>query len=324
MTPAAFWSHLLGHRGTLQPADELAKRGLKVAATDDGFVVTGRTYRFHQALKQAGGEWLAEERAWRFADADQLAAVAAVLDTPAASGLAENQAPWRPKPGSEHRERLRRTFMQAGPDALGDEELLELLLFFAVPRKDTRPLAQALLARFGDLGGVLAAEPARLAEVGGFDPQGSDRELTAVLFRLVRALGWRSQGEALKSRALIDTPEELARYLEVRLSHATVEAFHALFLDAGNRLIRDECLGQGTVDHTPLYPREVARRALELGAVAVILVHNHPSGDPTPSNEDVTTTRMVVEALAALNVTVYDHVVVGKGRQVSLRAEGLL
>ncbi len=324
MAPSTFWAHLLGHRGTLEPADELAKRGLKVRAIDDGFVVSGRTYPFHQALRQAGGEWLAEEKAWRFTNADQLASVAAVLDSPAATGLAENQAPWRPKPGSEHRERLRRAFLEADGEGLDDEALLELLLFFAVPRRDTRPLAQALLARFGDLAGVLAAEPARLAEVGGFDPQGPDRELAAVLFGLVRVLNQRAQGRKFTARALIDTPEELASYLASRLADSPIEAFHALFLDAGNRLIRDECLARGTVDHTPLYPRELARRALELGAVAVILVHNHPSGDPTPSAEDVATTRQVVEALAALNVSVYDHVVVGRGRQVSLRAEGLL
>ncbi|TVQ31634.1 MAG: DNA repair protein RadC [Geminicoccaceae bacterium] len=297
---------------------------MTATAKDGGVYVTGRTYPFHQVLRQAGGEWLAEEKAWRFADPDQLAAVAAVLDTPAASGLAENQAPWRPKPGTEHRERVRATFMAAAPDVLGDEELLELLLFHAVPKRDTRPLAQALLRSFGDLHGVLAAEPARLAEVTAFDPATTERELAAVLFRLVRTVGLRAQAEGFKSRPVIDSPEELERYLETSLAQAGIEAFHALFLDAGNRLIRDECLARGTVDHTPLYPRELARRALELGAVAVILVHNHPSGDPTPSSADIATTRQVVDALAALNVTVYDHLIVGKGRITSFRNQGLL
>jgi DNA repair protein RadC len=324
MAPSAFWTHLLGHRGTLAPADELAKRGLKVEAAEAGFRVTGRTFRFHQALRQAGGEWLAEEKAWRFADAEQLAALAAVLDTPAAAGLAENQAPWRPKPGSEHRERTLDAFLERGAAAFGDEELLELLLFFAIPRGNTRPLAQALLTAFGDLSGVLAAAPARLATVPGMAPEGDEVKRMAVLFGAVRAVGLRAQTETFRRRALIDSADELRRYLEGSLADATIESFHALFLDAGNRLIQDQCLATGTVDHTPLYRRELAKRALELGAVAVILVHNHPSGDPTPSAADVATTREAAEALAALDVTLYDHFVVGKGRLVSFREEGLL
>ncbi|MFW5680850.1 MAG: JAB domain-containing protein, partial [Pseudomonadota bacterium] len=322
MAPSAFWSHLLGHRGTLEPKDELAKRGLKVEADSAGFRVTGRTFRFHQALRQAGGEWLAEEKAWRFADAEQLAALAAVLDTPAAAGLAENQAPWRPKPGSEHRARTLEAFLARGAGAFGDEELLELLLFFAIPRGNTRPLAQALLQSCGDLSGVLAAEAAHLATVAGFPAEDDAVARTAALFGAVRAIGLRAQAETFKRRPLIDSADELHRYLQASLADARVESFHALFLDAGNRLLQDQCLATGTVDHTPLYRRELAKRALELGAVAVILVHNHPSGDPTPSAADIATTREAVEALAALDVTLYDHFVVGKGRLVSFREEG--
>ena len=323
MAAGTFWSRLLG-AGAATPADALARRGLEVVQDEAGFVVTGRTFRHRALLKQAGGEWLEATKAWRFADTGQLAALAALLDSPAAAGLAESAAPWRPKAPTSHRERQIEGFLEHGADALDDEDLLELLLFFAVARRDTRPLAAALVARFGDLAGVLGAPPADLAQVLEFDPNGNERTQALALFGLVRSVGLRAQAERFQARPLIDDPEALARYLDARLGHEPVEAFHALFLDAGNRLIRDVRMQKGTVDHTPLYPRELAKRALETNAVAVILVHNHPSGDPTPSPEDVATTRQVVEALAAINVTVYDHFVIGQGRQVSFRAAGLL
>jgi DNA repair protein RadC len=336
---ASFWSQLLKRRPEPQPAEELEAFGLEVQASDGGFTVTGDTYRHHRALRQAGGRWYPERKAWRFDDAEGLAAACALISQPAAAGLAEQHAAYRtpdgaaaapaaaPQWGSKHyhghRARLRARFLDTGADALADYELLELLLFFAVRVRDTKPLAKALIARFGGLAEVLAAEPARLTEVGDFKDD-DERHFAAVLFKLVRDIDVRARLAGLREAPLIGSPEELSDYLASALAHVSVEEFHALFLDTQNRLIRDERLGRGTVDHTPLYPREIAKRALELGAVAVILVHNHPSGDPTPSPEDLASTRRVVDALAAVDVAVYDHVVVGRAGQTSFRERGLL
>ncbi len=334
---APFWSQLLKKRASPQPAEELEAFGLEVQASQGGgFTVTGDTYRHHRALRQAGGRWYPERKLWRFDDAEGLAAACALISAPGAAGLAEPRAVYRtPEPanvdgagwGSKHyhghRARLRERFLDAGADALADYELLELLLFFAVRVRDTKPLAKALIARFGGLGGVLAAEPARLGEIDDFKTD-DERHFAAVLFKLVRDIDVRARRAGLREAPLIGSPEELEAYLASALAHATVEEFRALFLDTQNRLIRDERLGRGTVDHTPLYPREIAKRALELAAVAVILVHNHPSGDPTPSAEDLASTRRVVEALAAVDVAVYDHVIVGRAGQTSFRQRGLL
>lgn len=327
---AGFWSTFLRNRPHPQPSAELEDCGLFVAASDGGWVVTGDTYRHHRALRQAGGHWQADAKSWRFDDEESLAAVAALIRAPAVAGLAERHAGFgetQPPHGSKHyhghRDRLRQRFLDAGADALADYELLELLLFFSIRQRDTKPLAKALIARFGSLAAVLAAEPARLAEVPDFRDE-DERRFTAVLFKLVRQIDVRARRTGLSEMPVIGSPESLEAYLAAAFAHETVEEFHALFLDTQNRLIREERLGRGTVDHTPLYPREIAKRALELCAVAVILVHNHPSGDPTPSPEDIVTTRRVVEALSAINVMVYDHVIVGKARQTSFRAEGLL
>jgi DNA repair protein RadC len=332
---ASFWSQLLKKRAEPQPSDELEAFGLEVHASDGGFTVTGDTYRHHRALRQAGGRWYPERKAWRFDDAEGLAAACALISQPAAAGLAEQHAAYRtpeaPKTKAEwgtkhyhgHRSRLRERFLDAGAEALADYELLELLLFFAVRVRDTKPLAKELIARFGGLAEVLAAEPARLREIAGFKDD-DERHFASVLFKLVRDIDVRARLAGLREAPLIGSPEELSDYLASALAHETVEEFHALFLDTRNRLIRDERLGRGTVDHTPLYPREIAKRALELGAVAVILVHNHPSGDPTPSPEDLASTQRVVEALAAVDVAVYDHVVVGRAGQTSFRERGLL
>jgi len=332
---APFWSQLLRKRAEPQPADELEELGLEVRASDGGFTVTGDTYRHHRALRQAGGRWYPERKAWRFDDAEGLAAACALITAPGAAGLAEahaayrtpeapaSTAEWGSKHYHGHRARLRQRFLDAGADALADYELLELLLFFAVRVRDTKPLAKELIARFGGLGDVLASEPSRLGEIAAFKDD-DERHFASVLFQLVRDIDVRARLAGLREAPLIGSPEELSDYLASALAHETVEEFHALFLDTQNRLIRDERLGRGTVDHTPLYPREIAKRALELGAVAVILVHNHPSGDPTPSTEDLASTRRVVEALAAVDIAVFDHVVVGRGGQTSFRERGLL
>ncbi len=327
--------------------DRLARFGLAVEPADGGFVLRGGTYPLRHLLREAGGRWDAAARVWRL-DGEALTRLAGRLETLAeAGGLAERPANFaadgeaaRPEGRGRphyhgHRRRLRERFLRASGEALADYELLELLLFFSVWRRDTKPIAKDMLARFGSLGAVLAADPARYRECFGLDPtaagEGAARQVreddllfTRVLLKAVYELHKRVLAEAVREREVISSWSALLRYLEGTLAHEPREQFRVLFLDRKNRLIADEVQGRGTVDHTPLYPREVAKRALELGASAVILVHNHPSGDPTPSEADVAMTRRVVEALAAVGVTVHDHVVVGRGRHTSFRAAGLL
>lgn len=218
----------------------------------------------------------------------------------------------------DHRARLRERFEQAGPEALADYELLELMLFRTIPRRDTKPLAKALIARFGDLAGVLAAPPARIAEVEGAGAAvAQDLKVTHALFA-------RAQRETLKQRTIVSSWSQLLNYCRTNMAHAPREQFRVLFLDVKNQLIADEVLNEGTVDHAPVYPREIARRALELSSAAVILVHNHPSGDPKPSAQDVAITREIVAALEPLNVYVHDHLVIGRNGEASFKTLGLL
>ncbi len=218
----------------------------------------------------------------------------------------------------DHRARLRERFEQAGPEALADYELLELMLFRTIPRRDTKPLAKALIARFGDLAGVLAAPPARIAEVEGAGAA------VAQDLKLTHALLARAQRETLKRRTIVSSWSQLLNYCRTNMAHAPREQFRVLFLDVKNQLIADEVLNEGTVDHAPVYPREIARRALELSSAAVILVHNHPSGDPKPSAQDVAITREIVAALEPLNVYVHDHLVIGRNGEASFKTLGLL
>lgn len=224
-----------------------------------------------------------------------------------------------PKPHyHDHRQRLRDKFQEAGAGALADYELLELLLFRIIPRRDTKPLAKALIGRFGDLAGVLAAEPGRIAEVDGAGMAVAQElaVLQAVLERAAKA--------ELARRPLIGSWSQLISYCRLAMANAPREQFRVLFLDTKNQLIADEVLNEGTVDHAPVYPREVARRALEHSAASVILVHNHPSGDPRPSAADVQITREVVAAAKAVGVTVHDHLVIGRSGAVSFKTQGLM
>ncbi|MDZ4382297.1 MAG: DNA repair protein RadC [Parvibaculum sp.] len=216
-----------------------------------------------------------------------------------------------------HRERLRERFLKS-PGALPDYELLELILFRAVPRRDVKPLAKDLIARFGGFSEVINAEPARLRETKGV----SDAILTE--FRIVHETGLRlTQAKVLK-KEVIGSWDALIDYCTASMAHNPTEQFRILFLDRKNVLIADEVQQKGTVDHTPVYPREVVKRALELNASALILVHNHPSGDPTPSNADVQMTRQIVDTAKPLGIEVHDHLVVGKGRHASFRSLGLI
>jgi len=215
-----------------------------------------------------------------------------------------------------HRERLRER-AAAGLAALPDYELLELFLFRSLPQGDVKPLAKALIDRFGGLGGVLAARTEELTTVKGIGAA------TALDLRLLQEAAVRlGRGEAAK-RPVISSWSALLAYVRTAMAHEAREQFRVLFLDKKNQLIADEVMNHGTVDHAPVYPREVARRALELAASAVILVHNHPSGDPTPSSADIEMTRQVVAAARALGLAVHDHLVVGREGVASLKALGL-
>jgi DNA repair protein RadC len=216
-----------------------------------------------------------------------------------------------------HRERLRRRLMDAGAEALPDYELLEVLLFAANPRRDVKPLAKELIARFGGFAEVLSADPAALLAVKGLGAPG------VALLKAVREAALRLAHAELRGRDVIDSWDRLIDFCSVQIAHSPVEEFHLLFLDKRNALLRHERQQRGTIDHTPVYVREVVKRALELGAAALILVHNHPSGDPTPSKADIAVTRDIAKAAAPLNVTLHDHVIIGRGRYASLRALGL-
>ncbi|MDN5567251.1 MAG: DNA repair protein RadC [Paracoccus sp. (in: a-proteobacteria)] len=217
-----------------------------------------------------------------------------------------------------HRERLRARFLDGGHAPMPDYELLELLLFNAVPKIDVKPLAKRLLATFGDLNGVVAASKHRIRQV-----EGADRWVYLQL-RLVEAFAQRMAKAKVLQREVLSSWQALISYCRTCMAYRETEQFRVLFLDRKNTIVADEALGSGSVGHVPVYPREVAKRALELNASAVILVHNHPSGDPTPSDADISMTAKVVAACGAIEVSVHDHVIIGKDSEVSFREDGLL
>lgn len=224
-----------------------------------------------------------------------------------------------------HRERLRQRFMAAGPNALPDYEILELILFNAIGRIDVKPQAKQLLAEFGDFNAVISAPHPRLLKVLKTMRMGAkDPEKVLVQFRLAEEIAGKMARAKVMNRSVISSWNDLMTYCKTVMAHRETEQFRILFLDKKNVLIADEEQAKGTVDHVPVYPREVAKRALELNVSAVILVHNHPSGDPTPSNADITMTEQVAAACAAIGVTIHDHVVIGKETDASFRALGLL
>ena len=242
------------------------------------------------------------------------------MDHPAVQDCAPHTDLWSaPKPHHlGHRDRLRERAQSGGLGALPDYELLELLLFRAIPRGDVKPLAKRLLVRFGSLSAVLGATTAELRTVAGVG------ETTALDLSLVHEAQVRCAREAVGKRPVISSWSALLAYVKTALAHETREQFGVLFLDKKNQLVADEMMNRGTVDHAPVYPREVMRRALELSASAVILVHNHPSGDPSPSSADVEMTKQVVEAGRALRIAIHDHLVVGRDGVASFKALGLL
>lgn len=235
-------------------------------------------------------------------------------DSPAQGSFLEQPLPLH----VGHRERLRQRFMVGGPDAMPDYELLELLLFRAVPRRDMKDLAKRLLARFGSFAEVINAPPERIKEVKG----AGDAVVSEL--KLVRAAALRLKRDELIRRPSLSSTAEVLDYVHAAQGYEQRELFRILFLDKKNKIIADEVQGQGTVDHTPVYVREVLKRALELGATALILVHNHPSGDPTPSRADIDMTKLIVEAARPLNIAVHDHIIVGREGHASFRALRLL
>jgi DNA repair protein RadC len=223
-----------------------------------------------------------------------------------------------PPGAAGHRERLRQRLLSAGPDALNDQDLLELILFLALPRRDTKPIAKALLARFGSFANAIAAPVADLQAVEHMKSAGP------AMLKAVQAAALRLARAEVVGQPVLNNWDRLMAYLNAAMARERVEQFRVLFLDTRNRLLADEAQARGTVNHTPVYPREVVRRALELQATALILVHNHPSGDPNPSRDDIDMTQAVKQAARSLGIVLHDHVIVGNGAWLSFRQQGLL
>ena len=217
-----------------------------------------------------------------------------------------------------HRARMRARLLAAGPEALADHEMLEMVLFLALPRRDTKKLARALLARFGSFAGCIAAPASELIVLDGLG------EAAVAALKTVQAAALRLMRAEIMHQPVLASWDRLMAYLTASLARERVEQFRVLFLDTRNRLLADEALSRGTINHTPVYPREVVKRALELHATALILVHNHPSGDPTPSASDLTMTKEIGAAAATLSIALHDHVIIGNDRWLSFRREGLI
>ncbi len=219
---------------------------------------------------------------------------------------------------ADHRKRLRARFMEGGAGAMPDYELLELLLFRAIPRQDVKPLARELLETFGDFNRVISAAPARLLMVKGVG------EAVVQELKIVEAAAQRLMRARVMNKPVLSSWDALLDYCHTAMSHRETEQFRILFLDRKNVLIADEEQAKGTVDHVPVYPREVVKRALELNASALILVHNHPSGDPTPSEADIHMTAQIQDAARVLGIVLHDHLIIGKSRELSFRSQGYL
>ena len=217
-----------------------------------------------------------------------------------------------------HRKRLRERLRRGGHMALHDYELLELILFRALPRRDVKPLARNLLDRFGDLSGVLSATDARLLEVTGIGQE------VITEFRLIEAVALNFRQSRIMQKPALANWNQMINYCRTKIAEKNREEFHVLFLDKKNHIIADELMGSGTVDHAPVYPREVIKRALELNASALILVHNHPSGDPTPSKADIDMTNKLYALASQFNIVVHDHLIIGRVDEVSFKNLGLL
>ncbi len=219
---------------------------------------------------------------------------------------------------ADHRQRLRARFMQGGAAAIPDYELLELVLFRAIPRRDVKPLARVLMDRFGDFNRVITAPEPRLRDISGVG------DAVIVELKVIEAAAHRMARSRVMRQHVLSGWDALLDYCHTTMAHRETEQFRVIYLDRKNVVIGDEEQGKGTVDHVPVYPREVAKRAIELNASALILVHNHPSGDPTPSQADIDMTQQIFAACSALGLTLHDHLIIGKSRELSFRSEGYL
>ncbi len=296
----------------------LLAAGLRVQASNDLWRVSGNTLAHRALLRDCGGTWNRLDYCWEFSGGDPTAQLATALAAAPAPPGHNSDAAASGKPHYwGHRSRVRERVLKAGIEPLADYELLELLLFYSIERIDTKPLAKRLLERFGTLGDVFAAEGAQLRE---FEID----QRTLVLFRAVREAGRRLAERKVKDMPVLTNWQQLLDYCHAALAHEKTEQFRILFLDGKNVLIADEVQQRGTIDHTPVYPREVVKRALELGAAALILVHNHPSGDPKPSRDDIEMTREIRRAAEALSIAIHDHLVIGRKGHASFRSLGLL
>ncbi len=223
-----------------------------------------------------------------------------------------------PSDNSGHRARLRRRLFEGGPDALLDHELVEYLLALAIPRQDTKPLAKALLHEFGGIAGLLTADAEALARVKGMG------ETSVAALKTAQAAALRLLRAEVAERPVLANWQALLDYLRADMAHHAIERFRVLHLNSKNMLIRDELMGEGTIDEAAVYVREVIRRAIELGSAALILVHNHPSGDPSPSRADIEITRQIMAAGKGLGIGVHDHIIMGREGHASLRGQGLI
>ncbi len=218
----------------------------------------------------------------------------------------------------DHRKRLRERFLKGGAGAMPDYEVLELVLFRAIPRRDVKPLARALLDHFGDFNAVVSAPIDQLASINGVG------DAVICELKIIEAAAHRLSQARVLHRPVLSSWDTLLDYCRATMAHRTTEQFRVFYLDRKNVLIADEEQARGTVDHVPVYPREVLKRALQLNASAMILVHNHPSGDPTPSDADISMTKQIVTASDVMHITVHDHIIIGKSGELSFRAENLL
>jgi len=306
------------------PADRLARLGLEVIYRGDkdgipAYVVRGNTYPLNDCLEAAGGRWDQSEEAWLFdgkmALQKLLAQIEAAEIVASGPGLNESTSSFE---GFAKRDPLMARLLDIGPHVISDEELLELLIEVGDGKGEPRDMTRELLDQFGSLGAIFAADKERLGKLAYVTDRVVAR-LKAVQLALERTLH-----QSIKENPIIGSWTALTDFLKVTLRHKTTEHLLVLYLDRKNRLIRGEMQQQGTVDHTPLYPREIVKRALELAASAIILVHNHPSGDPTPSKADIDMTKQVIRALDSVDITVHDHVIVGRNDFLSFRAQRLI
>jgi DNA repair protein RadC len=295
----------------------LLAAGLRLQASAELWRVSGNTLPHRTLLRDAGGTWNRLDQCWEFTGEDPTARLAAALDAAPAAGH-NSGAPAEPRPHYHgHRGRVRERVVKSGAEGLEDYELLELLLFYAIERIDTKPLAKRLIARFGTLGDLFAAEPVQLSE---FDID----QRALVLFRALRETGRRLAHQKVANKPVLGNWQQLLDYCHTTLAHEKTERFAILFLNRKNELIADEVQQRGTVDHTPVYPREVVKRALHHEASALILVHNHPSGDPKPSRDDIEMKREIRAAAEPLGFSIHDHLVIGRKGHASFRSLGLL